>query len=106
MCYNLSWLVEKNIFGGELMPVKIRLTRVGAKKKPAYRIVVADSRTKRDGKIIALLGYYDPMRNPAEIKIKIDKAKQWLDRGAQPTDIVKILLKKYGGQEAFDQQIL
>ena len=76
--------------------VKIRLRRMGAHKKPFYRIVVADSRAPRDGKFIEELGYYDPMKEPAEIKIDEEKAKKWLSTGAQPTDTVKSLFKRNG----------
>jgi small subunit ribosomal protein S16 len=78
------------------MAVKIRLKRMGAKKKPFYRIVVADSRSPRDGKFIEELGYFDPLKEPAEIKINEEKAKSWISNGAQPTDTVKALLKKSG----------
>ena len=74
--------------------VKIRLRRMGAHKKPFYRIVVADSRAPRDGKFIEELGFYDPMTEPANIKIDEEKAKKWLATGAQPTDTVKALFKK------------
>ena len=76
------------------MAVKIRLKRMGANKKPFYRVVVADSRTSRDGKCIDELGYYNPMVEPAEIKIDAEKAQKWIANGAQPTDTVKVLLKK------------
>ena len=76
------------------MAVKIRLRRMGAKKAPFYRVVVADSRYPRDGRFIEEIGYYNPMREPAEIKIDAEKAKKWLGNGAQPTDTVKVLLKK------------
>ncbi len=76
--------------------VKIRLRRMGAHKKPFYRIIVADSRAPRDGKFIEELGYYDPMTEPANIKIDEEKAKKWLATGAQPTDTVKALFKKSG----------
>lgn len=76
--------------------VKIRLKRMGAKKAPFYRIVVADSRTQRDGKAIAEIGYYDPTKNPAILKIDTDAAKEWLSNGAQPTDTVRAILKKSG----------
>ena len=82
------------------MAVKIRLKRMGAKKKPFYRIVVADSRKTRDGQVIEELGYYDPLKEPAEIKIDGGKAQKWISNGAQPTDIVKALLKKSGALEA------
>jgi small subunit ribosomal protein S16 len=78
------------------MAVKIRLRRLGAKKAPFYRIVVADSRSPRDGRFIEELGYYNPLTNPAEVKIDGEKAKQWIANGAQPTDTVKALLKKQG----------
>ena len=76
------------------MAVKIRLTRMGKKKTPFYRIVVADERTRRDGAPIEEIGYYDPMTNPATVKIDADKATKWLNNGAQPTDTVRSLLKK------------
>ena len=79
--------------------VKIRLRRMGAKKAPFYRIVVADSRYPRDGRFIEELGYYDPMKEPAEIKVDAEKTKQWIANGAQPTDTVKALLKKNGTLE-------
>ena len=78
------------------MAVKIRLKRIGAKKAPFYRVVVADERSPRDGKFIEEIGYYNPLTNPAEIKIDADKAKKWLGNGAQPTETVKSLLKKSG----------
>lgn len=74
--------------------VKIRLRRMGAKKAPFYRVVVADSRYPRDGRFIEEIGTYNPMTNPAEIKIDLDKANAWIKNGAQPTDTVKALLKK------------
>ena len=74
--------------------VTIRLTRGGAKKKPFYRIVVADSRAARDGKFIEILGTYDPLKDPAEVKINEEKAKKWISDGAKPTDTVRVLLKK------------
>lgn len=78
------------------MAVKIRLRRMGAKKNPFYRIVVADSRFPRDGRFIEEIGYYDPTKDPSEVKIDADKAKHWISTGAQPTDTVKVLLKKEG----------
>ncbi len=78
------------------MAVKIRLKRMGAKKRPFYRIVVADSRSPRDGRFIEELGYYNPVSTPKEIKIDGDKAKEWLGKGAQPTDVVKYLFKNNG----------
>jgi small subunit ribosomal protein S16 len=81
------------------MAVKIRLTRLGSKKAPFYRVVVADSRFPRDGRFVEEIGYYNPLTEPAEIKIDADKAKKWLKNGAQPTDTVKSLLKKAGVTE-------
>lgn len=78
------------------MAVKIRLRRMGAKKNPFYRIVVADSRYPRDGRFIEKIGTYDPLKTPADVKIDADKAKQWIANGAQPTDTVKDILKKSG----------
>lgn len=78
------------------MAVKLRLTRLGSKKKPFYRIVVVDSEARRDGRALDYLGYYNPMANPADIKIDADKVKTWLERGANPTDTVRSLLKKSG----------
>ncbi len=78
------------------MAVKIRLRRMGAKRNPFYRVVVADSRYPRDGRFIEEIGYYDPMKNPPEIKLDNEKAEQWLKNGAQPTDTVKNILKKSG----------
>ena len=76
------------------MAVKIRLTRMGKKKNPFYRIVVADQRSRRDGAPIEEIGYYDPMTNPATVKIDAETATKWLNNGAQPTDTVRSLLKK------------
>lgn len=76
--------------------VKIRLKRMGANKKPFYRVVVADARAPRDGKFIEEIGYYNPLTEPADIKIDEEKAKKWLGNGAQPTDTVKTLFKKSG----------
>lgn len=74
--------------------VKIRLKRLGTKKNPFYRIVVADSRWQRDGKFIEEIGTYDPMKQPAEIKINLESVDKWIKNGAQPTDIVKSIIKK------------
>ncbi len=76
------------------MAVKIRLRRMGAKKAPFYRIVVADSRYPRDGRFIEEVGYYNPTKDPVELKIDGDKVKEWIGKGAQPTDTVKAILKK------------
>jgi len=76
------------------MAVKIRLRRMGAKKAPFYRVIVADSRSPRDGRFIEEIGYYNPLTDPADVKIDAEKATKWLKNGAQPTDTVKALLKK------------
>lgn len=76
------------------MPVRIRLKRMGAKKKPFYRIVVADSRAPRDGRFIEEIGYYNPTTDPSTIKIDTERAKDWLSKGAQPSDTVKALFAK------------
>lgn len=76
--------------------VKIRLRRMGAKKAPFYRIVVADARSPRDGRFIEEVGYYNPMTNPADVKIEAEKVEKWLSNGAQPTETVKALLTKAG----------
>jgi small subunit ribosomal protein S16 len=78
------------------MAVKIRLRRMGAKKAPFYRIVVADERYPRDGRFIEEIGYYDPTKEPSVVNVDADKAKTWLANGAQPTDTVKAILKKEG----------
>ena len=78
------------------MAVKIRLRRMGAKKAPFYRVVVADSRYPRNGRFIDEIGYYNPLTEPVEIKIDADKAKEWIKNGAQPTETVKVLLKRAG----------
>ena len=76
--------------------VKIRLKRMGMKKKPFYRVVVADERASRDGRFVDEIGYYNPVSNPGELKIDVEKAQTWLKNGAQPTDTVRALLKKTG----------
>ena len=78
------------------MAVKMRLTRIGKKKAPCYRVVVADSRYPRDGRFIEEIGSYNPLTEPATINIDAEKAKKWLANGVQPTDTVKVLLKKSG----------
>ena len=83
------------------MAVKIRLMRMGAKKAPFYRVVVADSRSPRDGKVIDSIGTYNPLTTPAEIKIDEEAAQKWLDNGAIPTDTVKNLLSKAGIMEKY-----
>ena len=77
------------------MAVKIRLRRMGAKKTPFYRIVVADSRFPRDGRFIEELGYYNPLKDPIELKVNDEKVKNWIKNGAEPTDTVKSLFKKF-----------
>ena len=76
--------------------VKIRLRRMGAKKAPFYRVVVADSRYPRDGRFIEEIGYYNPLEEPAVVKVDVEKAQKWIANGAQPTDTVKDLLKRAG----------
>lgn len=76
--------------------VKIRLTRLGSHKKPFYRMLVMDSRTRRNGPFIEILGTYDPLKEPSEIKIDVARAKHWIEKGAQPTDIAKRLIEKAG----------
>ena len=76
--------------------VRIRLRRMGAKKAPFYRIVVADSRYPRDGRFIEEIGTYNPVVNPAELKVDVDRAQAWIKTGAQPTETVRDLLKKAG----------
>ena len=78
------------------MAVKIRLTRMGTKKKPFYRLVAAHSESPRDGKFLEILGYYDPMKDPAEIKVHEDKVNKWVEKGAVVTDSAVALLKKQG----------
>jgi small subunit ribosomal protein S16 len=78
------------------MAVRIRLRRMGAKKRPFYRIVVADSRAPRDGRFIEEVGFYNPIAQPAEIKVDAEKAKEWLAKGAQPSDTVRSILKNQG----------
>jgi small subunit ribosomal protein S16 len=78
------------------MAVKIRLKRMGAKKKPFYRLVVAESRAPRDGRFIEEIGYYDPLTEPATVKIDTEKAQKWLATGAQPSETVRSLLQRQG----------
>ncbi|MFO7737499.1 MAG: 30S ribosomal protein S16 [Desulfatiglandaceae bacterium] len=78
------------------MAVKIRLTRMGAKKKPFYRLVAADSEAPRDGKFLEILGSYDPMKDPAEIRVHTDKINYWLGKGARVSESAKAILKKQG----------
>ena len=83
------------------MAVKLRLRRMGAKQKPFYRIVAADSRSPRDGRFIEIVGTYNPIKTPAEIKVDEEKALNWLTKGAEPTDTVRSLLSKTGVMKKF-----
>ncbi len=76
------------------MALRLRLTRMGSKKRPFYRLVALNSETRRDGRALEYLGYYNPLQEPPEIKIDMDKVKAWMDKGAKPTDTVRSLLKK------------
>lgn len=78
------------------MAIKLRLTRMGSKKRPFYRIVAVDSQNRRDGRALDFLGHYNPMVDPAEITINKEKVQKWMDRGAQPSDTVRALLRKAG----------
>ncbi len=78
------------------MAMKLRLTRMGSKKRPFYRIVAMDSKTRRDGRALEYLGYYNPMVDPAEIKVDSEKVRSWLAQGAKPSDTVRALLQKAG----------
>jgi small subunit ribosomal protein S16 len=84
--------------------VKIRLRRMGAKKHPFYRLVVADARSPRDGRFIEHLGYYDPMKDPVEVKIDAEKVRRWLLQGAQPSEAARSLLKREGILERHAEQ--
>ena len=86
--------------------LRMRLTRTGAKKRPSYRVVVADSRAPRDGRHVEILGYYDPMTKPTTININTDRAVKWLRNGAQPTDRVRILLRHSGVLKAWEEKRL
>ena len=86
------------------MAVKLRLKRMGSKKAPFYRIVAADSRFPRDGRIIESVGYYDPTKNPAEVKIEAELVMKWLSNGAQPSDTVRNLLSKDGIMKRFHDE--
>ncbi|WP_297049820.1 30S ribosomal protein S16 [uncultured Desulfovibrio sp.] len=77
------------------MAVKLKLTRLGSKKHPFYRVVAANDETRRDGRPLEFLGYYDPMVNPAQVRLDAEKIRTWLGRGAEPTDTVRSLLKKH-----------
>jgi small subunit ribosomal protein S16 len=80
--------------------VHIRLRRTGRSKKPAYRVVVADSRAGRDGRFIEVIGHYNPLTTPATLDIKLDKAEEWIKKGAQPTNTVRVLLQRAGAARA------
>lgn len=80
--------------------VRLRLTRLGAKKKPFYRLVAADQRSPRDGRFIEQLGWYDPMRDPFQVKFDLERVDYWLGRGAQPTDTARRLIERYRKQVA------
>ena len=82
------------------MAVHIRLRRMGRSKKPAYRVVVADSRAARDGRFIEIIGHYNPLTQPPTINIKLDKATEWIKKGAQPSNTVRILLQRAGAAAA------
>ena len=77
------------------MAVKLKLTRLGSKKHPFYRVVAATDETRRDGRPLEFLGFYNPMTNPAEVRLDAEKIRIWLDKGAEPTDTVRSLLKKH-----------
>ena len=81
--------------GVGLLAVKLKLTRLGSKKHPFYRVVAANDETRRDGRPLEFLGYYNPMTNPADVKLNADKIKEWLARGAEPTDTVRSLIKAH-----------
>ncbi len=82
------------------MAVHIRLRRTGTTRKPAYRVVVADSRAARDGKFIEVIGHYNPLTNPPTVKIQVERAQEWIKKGAQPSNTVKTLLKHAGSAPA------
>jgi len=86
--------------------VKIRLRRMGAKKNPFYRVVVADSKSPRDGRFIEEIGTYNPVTNPSEIKIDLERAEYWIKNGAQPTDTVRALLKKAAPAPVAEQAVV
>jgi small subunit ribosomal protein S16 len=88
------------------LATKIRLKRTGAKKRPSYRVVVADARAPRDGKFVDTLGYYDPLTNPPTIQVDAEKALLWLSRGAQPTDTVRSLFRRAGVLKLQDERRL
>jgi len=83
--------------------VRIRLTRLGRRNRPFYRIVVVDSRKRRDGAYIESLGYYDPVKDPAEMKLNVERALEWLLKGAQPSDTVRDIFRKFGVMKKFHE---
>jgi len=88
------------------LATKIRLKRMGAKKAPFYRLVVADARFPRDGRFIEEIGFYDPTKNPPQVNINIEKAKEWLKTGAEPSETVKSLFRKAGIYKQADQEVV
>lgn len=101
MCYPVK--VEKFQEDLLIMAVKIRMRRMGSKRKPFYRLVVADSRTPRDGRFIEEVGYYNPLSNPKQIKIEEERVLDWLNKGAQPSDTVRSLLSNAGIMKKFHE---
>ena len=94
--------IDETVFGkGQVRMLKIRLRRMGAKKKPSYRLVVADARAPRDGAFVEIIGHYNPLTDPETIVVKEEKALYWLQQGAQPTDTTARLLNKAGIMEKF-----
>ncbi|KRK74699.1 30S ribosomal protein S16 [Companilactobacillus alimentarius DSM 20249] len=93
----------KYLGGNKYMSVKIRMKRMGSKLRPFYRLVVADSRSPRDGRFIEQVGYYNPISQPEEIKLDDDKIVEWLNKGAQPSDTVRHLLKQHGIMQKFHE---
>ena len=98
------FIMEKYWSGGNEMSVRLRLTRMGAKKAPRYRIVAADSRNARDGKVIETLGYVNPTANPEEVHVDEELALKWLRNGAQPSDTVRNLLSRQGIMKKFSDE--
>ena len=100
----LLYIIYARLERSVCMAVKIRLTRMGATKRPSYRIVATDSRSPRDGKYLEQIGFYNPLTNPAEIKVNEEVALKWLKTGAQPSDTVKNLLSKAGIMKKFAEE--
>jgi len=100
----ISVYTTSRLKGDVNMAVKIRLTRMGSKKRPSYRLVATDSRSPRDGKYLELIGFYNPLVNPAEIKVNEEVALKWLRNGAVPTDTAKDLLSKAGIMKKFHEE--